>query len=160
MRLEPLVSRPVRAATILLAALLVVGSLSCAKGGGKRTFTLEVTTLAKANSCGQETGNSLSFRIVQVTDATPIAGVPLANVWDREERVFGAAFVAKKDGYVDPGLPKKARFQYELDPKAKAVVFVGSFCKPEGECWYVTRSLDKGRTLRLTIDEFCARERK
>jgi type VI secretion system VasD/TssJ family lipoprotein len=160
MRLQPLASRPVRAAAFLLAALIVVGSLSCAKGGGKRTFTLQIATLPKANSCGKETGNSLSFRVVQVTDPTAIAGIPLANVWDREERVFGAAFVAKKEGYVDPGLAKKARFQYELDPKAKAVVFVGSFCKPEGDCWYVTKSLARGRTLRLTIDEFCARETK
>lgn len=149
-----------RAAAFLLAALLALGAVSCAKGGGKRMFTLELTSLPKANSCGQETGNSLSFRLVQVVDPTPIAGVPLGSVWDREERVFGASFVGMKEGYVDPGQAKKVRFQIELDPKAKAVVFIGSFCKPQGDCWYVTRPLTEGRSLRLTIDEFCARVTK
>lgn len=159
MRPEPLGPRLVRAAAVLLAVLATLGTLSCARGGGKRTFTLQLESVAQANSCGQASGNSLNFRVVQVTDATPISGVPLSSVWDREDRVFGAAFVAKKDGYVDPGV-QKVRFQYELDAKAKAVVFVGSFCKPAGECWYVTRTLDRGRTLRLVIDEFCAHEKK
>lgn len=154
---------PLARVTCALAALsLAAAALSgCAKVpvvGGKPQVTLRLAAVAKANSCGQDVGNSMAFRLVQVTDASGMTGASLAQFWDREDKVLGAAFLSKHDGVIDPG--KTGEFKFERDEKAKAVVFVGSFCKPQGSCWYYTRPLSKGSTLRLTIDEFCLRESK
>lgn len=144
-------------ALVLLAAL-AIPLASCAKGGGKKTLTLRLTSVPKANACGKATGNSLSFRLLQVTDASPLAGIPLDKAWDREDKVFGAALLSMKEGYIDPDTTLK--IPYEFDPKTRAVIFVGAFCKPEGNCWYVVKPMTKSGTLKLTIDESCVRETK
>lgn len=151
-------ARFVRVLAALSLAALAVGCAKVPVVGGKPQVTLRLAAVPKANSCGQDVGNSMTFRLVQVTDASGMTGASLAQFWDREDKVLGAAFLSRHDGVIDPG--KAAEFKFERDEKAKAVVFVGSFCKPQGNCWYYTRPLSKGSTLKLTIDEFCLRESK
>lgn len=145
-----------RATAALLAVAAIHGCAKVPVVGGKPQITLRVTAAPKANSCGQDVGNSMAFRLVQVTDATGITGTSLAQFWDREDKVLGAAFLSKHDGVVDPG--RVTELKFERDEKAKAVIFVGSFCKPEENRWYVVRPLSRGSTLRLTVDEFSLRE--
>lgn len=141
---------------LLVIAAFAVPLASCAKGGGKKTMTLRLTSVPMANACGKPTGNSLSFRLLQVTDASALAGIPLDKAWDREDKVFGAALLSMKEGYIDPDTTLKIK--YEFDPKTKAVIFVGAFCKPEGNCWYFVKPMTKSGTLSLTIDESCVRD--
>lgn len=148
----------IRALAVLVLALSISGCAKVPVVGGKPQVTLRLTATARANSCGQDVGNSMAFRLVQVTDASGMTGASLAQFWDREDKVLGPAFLSKQDGVIDPG--KTGEFKFERDEKAKAVIFVGSFCKPAGNCWYYTRPLSKGSTLKLTIDEFCIRESK
>lgn len=152
--------RPIARFGRALAALSLVAAASgCAKVpvvGGKPQVTLRLTAAPKANSCGQDVGNSMAFRLLQVTDAGGMTGASLAQLWDREDKLLGPAFLSKHDGVIDPG--GRGEFKFERDEKAKAVVFVGSFCKPQGTCWYYVRPLSKGSTLKLAIEEFCVRE--
>ena len=140
-------------ALIVLAALPLGGCAKVPVVGGKPEVTLKLTALPKANSCGKDAGNSMAFRVLQVTDASGLTGMSLTQLWDREDKVLGAAFVKKDEGFIDPG--KAGEFKFERDPKAKAVVFVGSFCRPQGSCWYYSQPLSKGSSLKLTIDEYC-----
>jgi type VI secretion system VasD/TssJ family lipoprotein len=123
--------------------------------GGKPAIVVQLSALPKANSCGKDAGNSMTFRVLQVTDASAITGTTLTQLWDHEDKLLGAAFLKKDDGVIDPG--KKQEYRFEKNPKAKAVVFVGSFCKPQGTCWYY---VTKGSKLKLTVDEYCLRTSK
>ena len=157
----PKMRRPL---TRLACAFLVTFGIlaaGCAKVpvvGGKPEISLKLSALPKSNSCGKDEGNSMAFRVLQVTDASGLTGLSLTQLWDREDKVLGAAFVKKDEGFIDPG--KLGEFRYERDPKAKAVVFVGSFCRPQGSCWYFAQPLSKGSSLKLTIDEYCVRVTK
>jgi type VI secretion system VasD/TssJ family lipoprotein len=147
----------------LACALAIIATsfllASCAKVpvvGKKPQISLRVTAAPKANSCGQDVGNSMTFRVLQVTDAGAMTGASLAQLWDREDKLLGAAFISKSEGVVDPG--KITELKFERDPKANAVVFVGSFCKPQGSCWFLSHPLSKGSSLKLSVEEFCVRE--
>lgn len=141
----------------LLLALAV--TLGCAKVpivGGKPALDLKVTATADCNSCGKPNGYPIYIRFLQVTDPSAMTGVSLAQLWDREDKVLGAALVAKSEQVVDPGTSKEIKI--EKDPKAKSVIIVGNFCKSEGNCWYMIKPPKGG--LKLTADASCLRETK
>jgi type VI secretion system VasD/TssJ family lipoprotein len=143
----------------LAAAILLATVAGCSKVplvGGDKTVSLRVSALPKANSCGKATGYPLTFRVIQATDASAITGTTLAQLWDREEKLLGPAFVAKNDGVIDPGATQD--FKFDRDPKAKVVVFVGNFCRTQGGCWLLVKPA--GSSLKLTIDESCVIETK
>jgi type VI secretion system VasD/TssJ family lipoprotein len=143
---------------VVALALVALSLTSCSKVplvGGKPAVVVQLSATAKANSCGQDAGNSMTFRVLQVTDASKITGASLTQLWDHEDKLLGTAFLKKDDGVIDPG--KKQEFHFERDPKAKSVVLVGSFCKPQGTCWYY---VSKGSKLKLTVDEYCLRASK
>jgi|SRR5580765_5735962 len=149
---------PLARSIAILLALFALTLTSCSKVplvGGKPAIVVKLSALPKANSCGKDAGNSMTFRIVQVTDASAITGASLTQLWDHEDKLLGTAFLKKDDGVIDPG--KKQEYHFEKDPKAKVTVFVGSFCKPQGTCWYY---VSKGSKLKLTVDEYCVRASK
>lgn len=152
----PRFARAARAASALALAALMAGCAKVPVVGGKPQVTLRVTAAPNANSCGQDVGNSMAFRLIQVTDASGMTGTSLAQFWDREDKVLGPAFLSRHDGVVDPGQVTELKF--ERDEKARALVFVGSFCRPQSACWYAVRPLSKGATMKLAVDESCVRE--
>lgn len=149
-------ARAVRAS--LLAAAVMSLSSSCAIFGGDgeakpRAQTFEIVSAPDANSCGKETGNSLYFRVLQVTDVSPLDGLTLAQIWDREEIVLGPALVAKVEDHVDADSSRV--LSIKRDPKAKAIVVIGNFCKTEGTCWRIVHPVSAGSKLKLKVDASC-----
>lgn len=144
-------------AAALAGALLVAGCAKVPLVGGKPTARLVMRATADCNSCGKPSGYPLTVRVLQVTDASALTGTSLAQVWDREDKLLGGAFVGKSEDVVDPGVRKE--WKVELDPKTKAVVVVGNFCKTEGSCWYLAKPVKGGGVkLKLTLEAFCLRE--
>jgi type VI secretion system VasD/TssJ family lipoprotein len=146
------------AVSIVLAATLS----SCSKlplVGGKPTLKVDMTATATCNSCGAAVGYPLTVRVLQVTDASAMTGASLVQFWDRESQVLGEALLGKPvQDVLDPG--SKKEWKLDRDPKAKAVVVVGNFCKTEGSCWNYVQELegDGGASLELYFDEACVRE--
>jgi type VI secretion system VasD/TssJ family lipoprotein len=142
----------------LLAAALVV--CACAKVpivGGKPSVKVAFTATPDCNSCGRPTGYPLTVRLLQVSDASAMTGVTLAQLWDREDKVMGAALIAKTDDVIDPGTRKE--WKVETDSKARAVIVVGNFCRAEGTCWYLVKPLKGGgASLKVALEASCLRE--
>src|SRR6267143_2222248 len=108
MKLERLVRKAVRLAVIMLALVALVLSSGCAamgKGTPKgKLVALKMTASSRLNNCGRQVPLVLHYRIVQVTDATPLAGMKLENVYDRESEMLGGAFVSRgPDLTIEPG---------------------------------------------------------
>ncbi len=144
---------------LALAALCPLGCAKVPLVGGSPSIELAVTATADCNSCGRPTGYPIYLRVLQVTDPSAMTGVSLAQLWDREDKVLGAALVSRSEAVVDPGARKE--FKVERDPKAKSAVIVGNFCKSEGDCWYLVRPLKGGGLkLKLTADASCLRVTK
>ena len=163
MRLPAVPFGPARAVRAGLFAAALMSTASCAiLGGGPpkpRMESLEMTSTPDANSCGRESGNSLYFRVLQVTDASPLEGLPLDQVWDKEEKVLGPALVAEKyEDVIDAG--SKRVFQIKHDARAKSIVVVGNFCKTSGACWRIVHPVSAGLKLGLTADASCLSEAK
>jgi type VI secretion system VasD/TssJ family lipoprotein len=157
MRAETLVPKAVRV-TIALASLL--GAAGCSKVpvvGGPAKARVRVTASADLNDCGKGAASPLTYRIVQVTDASAMTGTTLAQVWGREDKLLAAAYVTRSQDSVDPG--GKRDIGVELDPKAKAVIVIGNFCKSEGSCWYYVaqRKGGGGMSIRLAAASDCLR---
>jgi type VI secretion system VasD/TssJ family lipoprotein len=158
MRLDTMLSRIARLAPAC-AVLLVLAS--CAKVplvGGKPTIGLKLSSSADANSCGKGTGNSLYFRVLQLSDATAVASLSLAQLWDKEEKVLGPALLAKSEDVIDAA--SRRELKIPRDPKAKAIVIVGNFCKTDGTCWRVIRPVSAGTNITLQVDASCLSEAK
>ena len=161
MRLHPVLSRVARAAGACAALSFVVALGSCAKVpvvGGKPQISLRLSSTADANSCGRGTGNSLYFRVLQLSDATAVSSLSLAQLWDKEDKVLGAALVAKSEDVIDAA--SRREIKIERNPGAKAIVVVGNFCKTEGSCWRVIRPVSAGTSLTLQVDASCLSEAK
>jgi type VI secretion system VasD/TssJ family lipoprotein len=156
MRPTSLPSGLARGAAACAAVLAISGLASCAKVpvvGGKPQVAIRLASSPDANSCGRGTGNSLYYRVLQVTDASGVASLSLAQLWDKEDKVLGAALLAKSEDVVDAGAVREIRI--ERNPKAKAVVVVGNFCKTDGTCWRVIRPVSKGTNLKLQANASC-----
>jgi type VI secretion system VasD/TssJ family lipoprotein len=137
----------------------VLGVWGCAKVpivGGASKAKIELRAMPNCNSCGKDQGYPLTFRVVQLTDASPLAGVTLVQLWDHEDKLLGGVFVSKStNDVIEPG--SKKELSVELDDKTRAVVLVGNFCKTSGSCWYHvgTRKGGGGVTMRLLADASC-----
>lgn len=148
------------AGTIPLAAALAM-LLSCAKMplvGGTPMLSIKISSTPDANSCGRGTGNSLYFRILQVSDANTVTGLALAQLWDKEDKVLGPALLAKNEEVIDAGSSRELKL--ERNAAAKAVVVVGNFCNTEGTCWRIIHPASAGSKLTLMVDASCLRQTK
>jgi type VI secretion system VasD/TssJ family lipoprotein len=161
MRLDTVLFRSARLGAWCVVVLVVAALVSCAKVpivGGKPQISLKLTSTTVANSCGKGTGNSLYFRVLQVTDATAVGSLTLAQLWDKEDKVLGPALVARSEDVIDAASSREIKI--ERDPKAKAIVVVGNFCKTEGTCWRVIRPVSAGTSFKLQVDASCLSEAK
>ena len=151
-----------RALALAAAAALLAVLAGCAKVplvGGKPAAKLTLTATADCNSCDKGAGYPLTLRLLQVTDASALTGTTLVQLWDREDKLLGGAFVSKSEDVVDPGTRKE--WKVELDSKTKAVVVVGNFCKAGGSCWYLVKPVKGGGvSLKLALEASCLREAK
>jgi type VI secretion system VasD/TssJ family lipoprotein len=146
----------------LLAVLVIAGSVmaSCAKVpvvGGPPMVNLELEASESCNACGRDNGYPLTFRLLQVSDLSLLTGISLAQLWDREESVFGDALIATSEDVIDPGTTRKLKIK--RSPEANAVILVGNFCQSQGTCWHMVQPLKGGGSTRLkvVIDETCMR---
>src|SRR5215831_6200701 len=145
-----------RSALASLAVLCLVGLVGCAKVplvGGKPAVQLSLEATDQCNTCGKQSAQPLEFAVVQVTDASAITGTSLVQIWSKEKALFGDALLTRDTGFIDP--KTKQEFTYERNPKAKSVIVIGNFCKPDGSCWYVLQPLSKGSHLKLTAESSC-----
>jgi type VI secretion system VasD/TssJ family lipoprotein len=154
-RLHPLLPkarRLVSGAALLALAALAAG---CGKAPfvGKGTLHVTLTAAADCNSCGRPGGYPLTYRVLQVTDASVVNGMTLTQLWDKEEKLLGPALLDKKDAFIDPG--QKRELPVEKKPGAGAMIVVGNFCRSKGSCWYFAQSLSKGASVKLTAGADC-----
>jgi type VI secretion system VasD/TssJ family lipoprotein len=163
MKLERLVRKAVRLATTLLALVALVLSAGCASMGKStpkgKLVTIKMTATNRLNNCGRQVPLVLHYRVVQVTDATPLAGMKLENVYDRESEMLGGAFVSRgPDLTIEPGTSRQDA-PVQIDPRTRAVVVLGNFCKTRASCFYfaqtVPAKMKKNLALDLTADSTC-----
>ena len=134
-------------------------ALACAGGCAKAPLigkgSLHVTLVAAAdcNSCGKASGYPLTYRVLQVSDASALTGASLTQLWDKEDKLLGAALLKKTEAYIDPGQSKE--LPVTRAPGATAMVIVGNFCKTKGSCWYFVQPLAKGGAIKLTAGSSC-----
>src|SRR5712691_11251275 len=111
--------------SVALALALISGCSTV--GLGKKSIALSLTATAECNTCGKASAQPLEFEVLQVTDAAAITGTSLVQVWGKEKALLGDALLARDTGSIVPG--SKQPFAYQRNPKAKAVIVVGNFCK-------------------------------
>lgn len=145
---------------MIVTPLVLVGLSACAKVpvvGGPPKAQIQVTAAANLNDCAKGAAAPLTYRIVQVTDASAMTGTTLGQVWGREDKLLAGAFVTKSQDSVDPGA--KREIGVELDDKTKAVIVIGNFCKTDGSCWYhvAQRKGGGGLKVKLSADASCLR---
>lgn len=154
---------PARAVRTGLLAAALTSLASCAVIGrppAQRMESFEITSTPDANSCGKESGNSLYFRVLQVSDPSPLEGLTLEQVWDNEEKVLGPALLegGKHEDFIDAGSSRE--FKLKHNSKATAIVVVGNFCKTAGTCWRIVHPASDGLKLNLKVDASCLSETK
>jgi type VI secretion system VasD/TssJ family lipoprotein len=145
-----------RLAAALVAAILIAGTAGCAKVplvGGKPAIQLTLWSNPYCNNCGKAAPQPLEFAVLQVTDPAAITGTSLAQIWGKEKTLFGDALLKRDAGFIDPN--SKQDLSYEKNPKAKAAIVVGNFCKTDGSCWYHVQLLSKGSRMRLSAGASC-----
>ena len=153
MRLPSLsVVRPGGAVALAIAMLLSAG---CAKLPfmGKSSLHVTLTAAKDCNSCGKPNGYPLTYRVLQVTDASAITGATLTQFWDREDKLLGAALLKKSESHIDPG--GKAELAVDKAPGVTAMIVEGNFCKTSGSCWYYVQPLAKGGSVKLVAGSTC-----
>ncbi len=138
--------------SLALAGVLAAPLFGCAKAPliGKGTLRVTLTATAAANNCGKTTGFPLTFRVLQVNDASAIAGLSLKQVWDKEEKVLGGAFLKKTEGFVDPG--RSVQLPVEREDGATAFIVIGNFCQSQGSTWYHVQPLSKGVSVKMIAE--------
>jgi len=144
-------SRSIHAA--LFAAALASLSGCSMMGMGKKSVSLSLEATAQCNTCGKASAQPLEFAVLQVTDPAAITGASLVQIWGKEKSLFGDALLTRDTGSIVPS--QKQPYAYERNPKAKAIIVIGNFCKPDGNCWYYTQSLAKGSKLALRAEASC-----
>lgn len=140
-------------AAIALVAMAGVAGCSSVGLGGKKSISLALEATPQCNNCGKSSAQPLEFAVLQVTDPAAITGTSLVQIWGKEKALFGDALLTRDTGSIVPST--KAPYAYERNPKAKAVIVIGNFCKPDGNCWYYTQSLSKGSKLTLRAEASC-----
>lgn len=151
MSLPLLASRAARAAAMLALCAVLPGCSMI--GMGKKSVALNLEATDQCNTCGKSSAQPLEFAVLQVTDPSAITGTSLVQIWGKEKALFGDALLTRDAGTIVPS--SKQPFVYERHAKAKAIVVIGNFCKPEGSCWYFTQPLAKGSKLALKAEAFC-----
>ncbi len=134
----------------LALASLVAG---CGMMGGKKSIQLSLEATAQCNTCGKASAQPLEFAVLQLTDASAITGTSLVQIWGKEKALFGDALLTRDSGSIVPN--SKQPYVYQRDPKAKAIVVIGNFCKPEANCWYFSQLLSRGSKLSLRAEASC-----
>ncbi len=143
-------------ARALAAACLLVAVAGCAKVpliGGSERVRVTLTGARDLNSCGKAGGYPLTYRVLQVTDASVLTGMDLTQLWNKEEKLLGPALVDKTEGFLDPGQSKT--LAVPRAPKAAAFVVVGNFCRSNGACWYYAQPFSKGGSIKLVAGSSC-----
>ena len=120
---------------------------------GKGTLHVTLVAAADCNSCGKASGYPLTYRVLQVTDASPINGASLTQLWDKEEKMLGPALLKKAEAVINPGQTRELPLQREKG--ATAMIIVGSFCKTKGTCWYYVQPLANGGSVKLSAGSNC-----
>jgi len=139
-----------RVLTLVALAPFVAG---CGIMGGKKSIQLSIDAGPECNNCGKDSPQPLEFAVLQLTDASAITGTSLVQIWGKEKNLFGDALLTRDTGSI---IPRSSQpFAYQRDPKAKAVLVIGNFCKPDGNCWYFSQSLTKGSKLNLKAGASC-----
>jgi type VI secretion system VasD/TssJ family lipoprotein len=127
-----------------------------ADSGGKKMH-LVFTGIARLNSCGEEAGNALSVRILQLTSDGALTGLGLTQVWDHEKEELGDELIELQEVVLDPDAV--VTVPVERMSNARFLAVTASFCKPEGTCWrWIRRTEELTDTVRLTFDEACVQE--
>jgi len=119
---------------------------------GKPVISVSFTAAPDLNSCGKSGSAPLTLHVFQVTDASALTseGVTLSRVWRHEPEALGQALI----GSVLPQVlvvGQPAEIRLDRDPKARAVVVVGNFCKTKGSCWFIVKPLKGGGGARLDV---------
>jgi type VI secretion system VasD/TssJ family lipoprotein len=163
MKLERLVRKALRlaAAVAVLAALgSLLGCAAVGKGTPKgRLIKLNITASSNLNNCGRAVPLVLHYRMIQVTDAAPLAGMKLGLLYGQErEMLDGALLWAGMDLAIEPGATRQDP-PVAIDPRARAVVVIGNFCKTKESCFYfaqpIPEKVKKDILLDLTADSTC-----
>lgn len=134
----------------LLALALLAGGCMM---GGKKSVQLSLEATDQCNTCGRASAQPLEFAVLQLTDASAITGSSLVQIWGKEKALFGDALLTRDTGSIVPN--SKQPFVYARDPKTKAILVIGNFCKPDGNCWYYSHSLSKGSKMSLKAEASC-----
>jgi type VI secretion system VasD/TssJ family lipoprotein len=119
---------------------------------GKPVIKVSFTATADLNSCGKAGSAPLHLRVFQVTNASALTseGTVCSKVWKKEAEALGSTFIEPAEQQVlMVGQPLEIRL--ERDPKARAVVVVGNFCKPQGSCWFIVKPLKGGGGAKLFV---------
>lgn len=123
----------------VLCALLIATFLHGCGGthGGGSTFVVNLVGGKDCNNCGAAGASALKFRMFLVSDSTGIRtslnkGLP----WNKHVSDAGSVVVGTPmEDFINPNSTKP--LQVLKDPKAKALVVEGNFCKRVGADWYV-----------------------
>lgn len=146
-----------------VAVLLAGATVGCGKKLiGKPTYTLKLTATSALNNGGRPVAYPLRYRVIQVTDPLPLAGMKLERLWDKEESMLGGALLSKgPESMIEPNA-QKAEKPVPLDPQAKAIVVIGNFTKTKDSCFYHVQPITgkKSVVLDLTADATCLRPTK
>ncbi len=135
--------------------MLAAFTAGCAAApfAGPGTLHVTLTATAKCNSCGKPTGFPLTYRVLQVTDASVVNGMTLTQLWDKEATLLGAKLLDSREAFIDPG--QSSELPITRKPGATAVIVVGNFCRSRGNCWYYAQSLETSAIVKLTAGADC-----
>jgi type VI secretion system VasD/TssJ family lipoprotein len=139
-------------ALVVLAVALAVSSCSQLPFlRGKPVICVSFTAAADLNSCGKSGSAPLTLRVFQVTDASALTSerTTLSRVWNEPEELKPVLVGPVPQQVLVVGTPAEIRL--DRDPKARAVVVVGNFCKTQGSCWFIVRPLKGGGGAKLDV---------
>jgi type VI secretion system VasD/TssJ family lipoprotein len=139
----------------------VAATCACAVLSGcaaTKALHVSLTATADCNSCGKSTGYPLTYRVLQVTDASVVTGMSLAQLWNKESNLLGPALLDRQEFFVDPGQTKS--LPVARKPGAAAIIVVGNFCRPRGTCWFYAQPLSAGGSVKLVAGPDCLKTAK
>jgi type VI secretion system VasD/TssJ family lipoprotein len=133
-------------ALFVLAVALTVSSCSLLPFmHSKPMIRVSFTAAADLNSCGNAGSAPLHLRVFQVTNASVLSneGTVCSEVWKKEKEALGSVFIEPAESYV-LAVGQPLEISLERNPKARAVVVVGNFCKPQGSRWFIVKPFKGG----------------
>ncbi len=154
MRLIALRVRGACAAALVAAALTGPG---CAHAPlvGQKQFHLTLIAAPDLNSTVKGRGSLLGVRVVQVSAPSEarLISTKVSDVWEKEKDFFGTAYLSVTEYTLLPGTTQELTLP--LEKGAKAIVVLGAFFKPTGECWHTEHLLSQGGNVRLPAGANC-----